>query len=272
MLRQFSTSISVLFGKLITFLSFFLKLHLVIDIPVLIHELGHYLAYKHLGVGVSNFSIGLGPSVEIFHFRETSFELGLLPFGGYNKPYSKMLENSENWVGLLRIEDLNLSQSAYAAGSGLIAGLLLLPVLFIPEIFERRSLGLLNSLKFQIQRLLLYFIAIMIETFTFARYPRRSSKLYFISCEETCEVNKRPFLTYLRSWKFIVVYLFFLNIFPFGMLDGTKVCHSFCGLCGFNFDLQWYIISTLPMMVLVVVLRNPKYRLHAKKQTTIQYK
>lgn len=58
---------------------------LVLSIIVFIHELGHFLAAKKIGVYVSEFAIGMGP--KIFSFRrkndETLYSLRLLPLGGF---------------------------------------------------------------------------------------------------------------------------------------------------------------------------------------------
>lgn len=59
---------------------------LVLSIIVFIHELGHFLAAKKMGVYVSEFAIGMGP--KLFSFRrkndETLYSLRLLPLGGFN--------------------------------------------------------------------------------------------------------------------------------------------------------------------------------------------
>jgi len=56
-----------------------------IGLAILIHELGHFLVAKRLGVRVERFSIGFGP--KIFGFRKGSTEYVIAPilFGGYVK-------------------------------------------------------------------------------------------------------------------------------------------------------------------------------------------
>lgn len=57
---------------------------IVINVIVFVHEYGHYLAAKSVGVGVSTFSIGMGP--EIFGFTDksgTRWSFSLFPVGGY---------------------------------------------------------------------------------------------------------------------------------------------------------------------------------------------
>lgn len=55
---------------------------LVFGLIVLIHELGHFLFAKLNGIGVVEFSIGMGP--RLFHFKkgETIYSIKALPLGG----------------------------------------------------------------------------------------------------------------------------------------------------------------------------------------------
>jgi regulator of sigma E protease len=52
---------------------------------IFVHELGHFLAAKLLGVKVVKFSIGFGPRLFGFRRGETEYVLSLLPLGGYVK-------------------------------------------------------------------------------------------------------------------------------------------------------------------------------------------
>lgn len=63
-----------------------------ISIIIFLHELGHFLAAKKVGVRVERFSIGFDPPIRgknlrLFSFRkgETEYVLGMIPFGGYVK-------------------------------------------------------------------------------------------------------------------------------------------------------------------------------------------
>src|SRR5512137_3098671 len=52
---------------------------------IFVHELGHFLAAKALGVKVVKFSIGFGPRLLGFRRGETEYLLSILPLGGYVK-------------------------------------------------------------------------------------------------------------------------------------------------------------------------------------------
>ena len=53
-------------------------------ILIFVHELGHFLACKWIGVRVDVFSLGFGPSLKK-KWGETEYRLGICPIGGYVK-------------------------------------------------------------------------------------------------------------------------------------------------------------------------------------------
>jgi regulator of sigma E protease len=57
----------------------------VIGVMVLIHEWGHYIVAKSLGVTVKVFSIGFGKRLFGFERNGTDYRVSALPFGGYVK-------------------------------------------------------------------------------------------------------------------------------------------------------------------------------------------
>lgn len=53
---------------------------------IFIHELGHFLAAKAVGIAVHRFSLGLGPPTRLgFRVGETHYCISWVPFGGYVK-------------------------------------------------------------------------------------------------------------------------------------------------------------------------------------------
>ena len=58
---------------------------IVIGVLILIHELGHFLVARWMGVGVERFSIGFGPVLARWRGKETEYCLSLIPMGGYVK-------------------------------------------------------------------------------------------------------------------------------------------------------------------------------------------
>ena len=49
---------------------------------ILFHEFGHFLFAKLNGIGVTEFSLGMGPRLFSFQKGETRYSLKLLPIGG----------------------------------------------------------------------------------------------------------------------------------------------------------------------------------------------
>lgn len=64
---------------------------------IFVHELGHFLVAKLLGVKVLTFSIGFGPKLLRLRGRETEYCIGLFPFGGF----VRMLESSKSDLPVL---------------------------------------------------------------------------------------------------------------------------------------------------------------------------
>ena len=58
---------------------------LVIGVLVFVHELGHFLAARRIGVRVLTFSLGFGPKFLKFRRGDTEYCLSAIPLGGYVK-------------------------------------------------------------------------------------------------------------------------------------------------------------------------------------------
>lgn len=58
---------------------------IVLGVLIFVHELGHFLAAKSVGIAVERFSLGLGPKVWGFRRGETEYVISALPLGGYVK-------------------------------------------------------------------------------------------------------------------------------------------------------------------------------------------
>ena len=56
---------------------------LMVGALVAVHELGHLLAARAMGVGVVSFSLGFGPALLKVRFGGTEYRLGIVPLGGY---------------------------------------------------------------------------------------------------------------------------------------------------------------------------------------------
>ena len=55
---------------------------LIFSLIVLFHEFGHFLLAKRGGIGVTEFSLGMGPRLFSKQIGDTRYSVKLLPFGG----------------------------------------------------------------------------------------------------------------------------------------------------------------------------------------------
>lgn len=60
---------------------------LLVGVLVSVHELGHFVAAKALDVKVVRFSLGFGPAIARLRGRETEYQIGIVPLGGYVRLY-----------------------------------------------------------------------------------------------------------------------------------------------------------------------------------------
>ncbi len=58
---------------------------ILLGVLIFIHETGHFLTARILGVCVPKFSIGFGPKITGFKFKGTEFVISVFPLGGYVK-------------------------------------------------------------------------------------------------------------------------------------------------------------------------------------------
>lgn len=57
----------------------------VFGLLVFVHEFGHFITAKLVGMRVDEFAIGFGPSLYKRRYKETLYSLRIIPLGGYNK-------------------------------------------------------------------------------------------------------------------------------------------------------------------------------------------
>ncbi|MFQ5574931.1 MAG: RIP metalloprotease RseP [Terriglobia bacterium] len=96
-----------------------------IGILILVHEFGHFLAAKVMGIRVKEFAVGFGPALVSFGGGETKYRINALLLGGYVKFYN-LGDDSED-KGLLfegdELETKPFFQKAVVVVSGVVANL-----------------------------------------------------------------------------------------------------------------------------------------------------
>jgi len=57
----------------------------VLGVLIFVHELGHFIAARSVGIPVERFSIGFGPRLVGFTRGGTEYVISIIPLGGYVK-------------------------------------------------------------------------------------------------------------------------------------------------------------------------------------------
>lgn len=84
---------------------------LVLSILILVHELGHFIVARRVGVKVEEFGFGIPPRLIGKKIGETIYSINALPFGGFVRLHG---ENDEGGVTHLKHAFLNKSKKARA--------------------------------------------------------------------------------------------------------------------------------------------------------------
>ena len=105
----------------------------VLGVLIFIHELGHYLAARHVGVRVEAFSIGFPPTAVSKHLGETEYRISWLPVGGYVKLFGQNVtdedpEDPANYAAKSLLQRLYILVAGPAMN-------LLFALLFMPLVF-----------------------------------------------------------------------------------------------------------------------------------------
>jgi regulator of sigma E protease len=127
-------------------MTYIISFIIVLGVLVLIHEIGHFIAARRVGVRVERFSIGFGPEIAAKVVGDTRYRLAVFPLGGYVKlagedetpdrpPKPDELPAKRPWEKI----------QIFAAGSvaNIILAFILMPVVFmigieVPSFFESK--------------------------------------------------------------------------------------------------------------------------------------
>jgi regulator of sigma E protease len=109
---------------MIPFMSFFITIF-ALGFVIFIHELGHMWSAKRFGIGVYEFSIGMGPKVFSKKVDETEYSLRAFPFGGFVKLAGLDEDDGESVEDSLNFKKKPLWQRSVVIAAGSIMNLLL---------------------------------------------------------------------------------------------------------------------------------------------------
>lgn len=102
-------------------------------ILIIIHEFGHFIAAKLLGVKVNEFAVGFGPRLFSKKLGETNYAVNLIPFGGYCAMEGEDEESGDNRAFCNKNPWRRLIIVAMGAIFNLLLGLILIAVSLAPE-------------------------------------------------------------------------------------------------------------------------------------------
>jgi len=119
---------------------YFLSFFVVIGLPVFLHELGHYLAARSVGIKVEKFYIGfnlfgLGLKKKI---KETEYGIGLFPLGGYVKVagiLDESLEAENSKKEDYEFRSKNTLQKVWFLSAGVLMNFILSSIIFTFLVF-----------------------------------------------------------------------------------------------------------------------------------------
>jgi regulator of sigma E protease len=125
-----------------------LSILITFSIVVFVHELGHFLTAIKLGVKVYAFSLGFGPEVFGFTYKDIRFKLSAIPIGGYvkMKGESPDEEDSRDADALMGLEPLKrIIILVSGAMMNFITGALIFSLLIfftgIPKFIDKPVIG-----------------------------------------------------------------------------------------------------------------------------------
>ncbi|MCB9831546.1 MAG: RIP metalloprotease RseP [Planctomycetes bacterium] len=103
---------------------------LAIGILIFVHELGHFLVAKKVGIRVEAFSLGFGPKIWGFTRGDTVYKLCAIPLGGYVKMTGESPEDRPDQVRGDEFFAKTVSQRAWVVSAGVIMNLIFAVVAF----------------------------------------------------------------------------------------------------------------------------------------------
>ena len=103
---------------------------------VFIHELGHFLAARSVGVRVDKFYVGFdffGLGYKVYQGQDTEYGIGLFPFGGYCKIAGMVDESLDPTVtgSADEFNSKNTFQKLWILSAGVIMNFILAIILFM---------------------------------------------------------------------------------------------------------------------------------------------
>ena len=191
----------------------FLKIAFLLGFLIFIHELGHFLVAKLFGVKINKFAIGFGPVIWKKQGKETSYELRLIPMGGF--------------VSMLGEEEAVEDPRAYNKKSILQRMLILLAGGLVNIIFGLLVCAIIASLVLGIKGGLIFTGKFLESTFKgiveiFTGKVGAEDLVGIVGISDMV-VDTNGFQDFVYLLAVVSVSLGVTNLLPFPPLDGGKI-------------------------------------------------
>lgn len=190
-----------------------LKIAFLLGFLILIHELGHFLVAKMFKVKIKQFAIGFGPAIWKKQGKETSYELKMIPLGGF--------------VNMLGEEEPVEDERAYNKKSKWQRALILLAGGAVNIIFGLLTCLILAMFIFGIKNGFIFTGEILkttfqsiVDLFTGKVQVEQLTGIVGIS-DMVIETNR--FVDFVYMLSVISISLGVTNLLPFPPLDGGKI-------------------------------------------------
>ena len=198
--------------KFTRYFCFVAKVLSVILLVLTIHEYGHYSEMKKRGIGVQEFSIGIGPPL-FQHIQKDGIlvSLRMIPIMAYVMPSDS---GSKKIISLPYFEFFNV----YSAGirNNIFTGWVLVVGMQLLSVFRNRDWSdFFKDLLFSPIRILILFFG-----FTVAFFHKWGAELVERYQFEIYDVEENEHINRILWWSFC---LGFLNFLPLGGFDGSKI-------------------------------------------------
>lgn len=125
-----------------------IKIIFLLGFLVIIHETGHYIVAKLCKIRVNEFAIGFGPKIWSYKGKETTYELRLIPLGGFVRLEGE--EEQSNKEGSFNKSSIPKRIAVVAAGAivNIVFGLLLYGILIGARFMAVNSSGIIEGVQY----------------------------------------------------------------------------------------------------------------------------
>lgn len=109
----------------------------IFALSIFVHELGHYLAARYVGIVPVEFALGFGPKIASFNLSGTNFSLRLIPLGGFVSFPEQSESKNPNGV----LDDKKLYQRVIVLVGGVVMNIILAMFIFTIITFNSNTVN-----------------------------------------------------------------------------------------------------------------------------------